>query len=148
MRFVDTSVLLYAACQAPQESAKRRRALEVLDEADMALSVHVLQEFYYQATRRGRQGRLTQGQAQRFPLPLRLYPVQSMTPAIFDHAAAISRRFQISYWDSAIIAAAHSLGCEVVYSEDLNAGQGYDGLRVVNPFREEVDLNRISAGQE
>ncbi len=138
MRFVDTNILLYAACEVPQESAKRRRALEVLDEADLAFSVQVLQEFYYQATRRSRQGRLTQEQAMRFLQPLRLYPVQSMTPAIFNAAVAISRRFQISYWDSAIIAAAHSLGCEVVYSEDLNAGQDYDGLQVVNPFREEV----------
>ncbi len=44
-------------------------------------------------------------------------------------------RFQISYWDAAILEAARALGCEVVLSEDLNHGQDLDGLRVENPFR-------------
>ena len=47
---------------------------------------------------------------------------------------AISRRFGLSYSDAAILAAAHALGCDAVYSEDMNAGQDYAGLRVVNPF--------------
>ena len=59
-----------------------------------------------------------------------------MTPAVFEQAAAISRRYQINYWDGAILAAARSLGCDAVYSEDLSAGQDYGGLRVINPFLE------------
>jgi predicted nucleic acid-binding protein len=43
-------------------------------------------------------------------------------------------RHQISYWDAAIIAAAKQTGCQTLYSEDLNAGQAYDGVTVVNPF--------------
>jgi predicted nucleic acid-binding protein len=45
-----------------------------------------------------------------------------------------SERFEISYWDAAILAAAEALGAETVYSEDLNAGQRYGRVRVVNPF--------------
>jgi predicted nucleic acid-binding protein len=30
--------------------------------------------------------------------------------------------------------AAQELGCDTLYSEDLNAGQVYGGIRVVNPF--------------
>jgi predicted nucleic acid-binding protein len=45
-------------------------------------------------------------------------------------------RFQISYWDAAIIEAARILGCRVVLTEDLSDGQNYDGMRVENPFRE------------
>ncbi len=33
-----------------------------------------------------------------------------------------------------ILTSARSLGCRVLYSEDLSAGQSYDGVRVVNPF--------------
>jgi predicted nucleic acid-binding protein len=40
----------------------------------------------------------------------------------------------LSYWDAAILAAAKQMGCRAVYSEDLNAGQDYDGVTVVNPF--------------
>ncbi len=48
----------------------------------------------------------------------------------------LHRRFQTSYWDSAILAAAKQLGCHTVYSEDLNDQQNYDGVTVVNPFRQ------------
>jgi predicted nucleic acid-binding protein len=40
----------------------------------------------------------------------------------------------ISYWDAAILSAAQALGSDAVYSEDLNHGQFYSGVRVVNPF--------------
>lgn len=44
------------------------------------------------------------------------------------------QRFFVSYWDGAILAAAKALGCDTVYTEDLNHGQDYDGVRVENPF--------------
>ena len=47
---------------------------------------------------------------------------------------AIRERFRLSYWDSAILAAARTCGCEAIYSEDLNPDQDYDGLRVINPL--------------
>jgi predicted nucleic acid-binding protein len=49
-------------------------------------------------------------------------------------AAAISIRYQISYWDGAILAAAEALGTELVYSEDLQHNQKYRKIRVENPF--------------
>jgi predicted nucleic acid-binding protein len=57
-----------------------------------------------------------------------------LTPALFRAAVDLHRRRQISYWDAAILAAAKQMGCTVVYSEDLNAGQNYDGVTVVIPF--------------
>ena len=135
MRLVDTNILLYAACGLPRNTDKRQRALDLLGGHDLALSAQVLQEFYHQATRRSRAGRLTPEQALTFLAPLRLFPIQPVTPMIFDHAVAISRRFQISYWDGAILAAAHALGCDAVYTEDLSSEQDYGGLRVINPFQ-------------
>jgi len=44
-------------------------------------------------------------------------------------------RFQLSYWDAAIIEAARAAGCAEVLSEDLSDGQEYAGVRVLNPFR-------------
>ncbi len=49
-------------------------------------------------------------------------------------ALSTRQRFDISYWDAAILEAARALGCEVVLSEDLNDGQDYAGVRVENPF--------------
>ena len=59
MRFVDTSVLLYAASSLPEDADKRSRARALLTEPDLAVSVQVLQEFYHQATRPTRPGRLS-----------------------------------------------------------------------------------------
>jgi predicted nucleic acid-binding protein len=47
---------------------------------------------------------------------------------------ATRRRFDISYWDAAILEAARTLSCEVVLSEDLSDGLDYAGVRVENPF--------------
>jgi predicted nucleic acid-binding protein len=51
---------------------------------------------------------------------------------------ATRQRFGISYWDAAILEAGRSLGCEVVLSEDLSDGEDYAGVRVENPFRNDV----------
>ena len=134
MRFVDTNVLLYAVSDDPAEAGKRERAREVLSEPDLAVSVQVLQEFYVQATRRARAKRLSSDSALRFLEPILLYQIQAMTPELFLDAVEISHRFQLSYWDGAIIAAARILGCEAIYTEDLNPGQHYGAVRTLNPF--------------
>ncbi|NUM52985.1 MAG: PIN domain-containing protein [Candidatus Hydrogenedentes bacterium] len=61
-------------------------------------------------------------------------PVCPITRELVMDAVELRHRFQISYWDAAIIAAARQMGCDTIYSEDLNAGQNYDGVTVVNPF--------------
>lgn len=62
------------------------------------------------------------------------YPVLPISESLFWAALAIRRQHQISYSDSAIIAAAAALGCRTLYSEDLNHGQYYSGVQVLNPF--------------
>ena len=43
---------------------------------------------------------------------------------------------QIHPYDAAIVAAARELEAPVLYSEDLNHGQVYAGVQLVNPFRD------------
>jgi predicted nucleic acid-binding protein len=62
------------------------------------------------------------------------FPVQESTPEVMLNAMATRERFDISYWDAAILEAARVLGCELVLSEDLNDGQDYAGVSVENPF--------------
>ena len=137
MRFVDTNVLLYAASLLPEDADKRRRARALLAEPDLAVSVQVLQEFYHQATRPTRPGRLSHDDALQLIEPILLMQIQAVTLDVFRTGVAISQRFGLSYWDGAILAAARALGCAVVYSEDMSSEQDYDGLRVINPFLEE-----------
>jgi predicted nucleic acid-binding protein len=135
VRFVDTNILLYAASKDPRERSKSKAALAVLESDDLALSVQVLQEFYVQGTRSDRKDRLTHQQAVLLIDSFLRFPVQEMTVSLMGAAFATKERFHISYWDAAIIEAARAQGCRVLLSEDLNHGQDYDGVRVLDPFR-------------
>ena len=63
------------------------------------------------------------------------FPCQAIDHRLVRIAIESSARYAISYWDAAILAAAEALGAHTVYSEDLNHGQKYGPVRVVNPFR-------------
>ena len=134
MRFVDTSVLLYAISRDPAEQAQAAEANRVLSSRDLVLSVQVLQEFYVQATRDGGAARLTHDQAAGLMESFRRFPVQEATVGLALAAADCAQRFQISYWDAAIIEAARLLECEIVLSADLLDDHDYGDVRVINPF--------------
>ena len=135
MRFVDTNVLLYAISRDAAEQEKAKRANDILAERDLALSVQVLQEFYVQATRASRPDAIGHQQAVRLVESFRRFPVQDMTSVIMMAALNARQRFQLCYWDAAIIEASRAMGCFHVLSEDLNDGQDFGGVQVVNPFR-------------
>ena len=134
MRLVDTNVLIYAVSNRVADASKRARATTTLNEPDLALSIQVLQEFYYQSTRPQGSAGLNHEQAIEFLGRFRNLPVQEITLDLFNRATAMEQEFGLSYWDAAILAAAKMLGCDAVYSEDMSHSQDYDGLRVINPF--------------
>jgi predicted nucleic acid-binding protein len=134
VRFADTNVLLYAISRDPGERTKAARANEILSSREIGLSTQVLQEFYVQATRETRTDRLTHEQATALVDSFLRFPIQETTTSIVLSAMSTRQRFDISYWDAAIVEAARTLGCRLVLSEDLSDGQDYDGVRVENPF--------------
>lgn len=48
--------------------------------------------------------------------------------------ATFHDRYQVSHWESLILAAAKAANCEIVDSEDRNNSQRYDQIQVVNPL--------------
>lgn len=131
--FLDTNVLVYAATGTGKDERKRRRALELIESADFATSAQVLQEFFVTVVRKAARP-LSAEQALGWIEQLIVFPCQDIDHRLVRIAIEKSERFEISYWDAAILAAAEALGAETVYSEDLNAGQRYGRVRVVNPF--------------
>lgn len=131
--FLDTNILLYAASSAKSEQHKRIKARELLALEGGGLSVQVQAEFYVNATTKFK---LPHDKVVGILESLDAYPVLAVTEVVFWAALQIKDRYKLSYWDSAIIAAAMELGCHTVYSEDLNHGQSYAGVRVINPFVE------------
>lgn len=134
MRFVDTNVLLYAASTALEEREKKERALAILEDEDLVISVQVLQEFYVQAARPSRPERLDHEQAVALVESWLRFRVQESTVSLLRNAFASAARWRISYWDAAIVEAARESGCATLLSEDLPDGMDFAGVRVVNPF--------------
>lgn len=134
--FVDTNVLLYAISSDPEEAKKARRAREILGREDFGVSTQVLQEFFVNATKKIAVP-LSDEEALEFIEILATAPVVPIDLDIVVQAVAYKQRYGISYWDAAVVAAAHVLGARVLYTEDLNDGQRYGEVRAVNPFRAE-----------
>jgi predicted nucleic acid-binding protein len=135
VRFADTNVLLYAVSREQAEREKAKRANEILDSRDVAISMQVLQEFYVQATRASRRAPLSHEIAVALIDTFLAFPIQDVTTELVLAALETKRRFGISYWDAAILEASRALGCEVVLSEDFADETDYGGVRVENPFR-------------
>ncbi len=135
MPFFDTNILLYSVTTNPAEAAKRERASSLLGRDDGALSVQVLQEFYFQATRPSRPHPLPHDIAVDLVTAWTRFRVQEINLSILNAALEITARHRFSYWDSAIIAAARALGCRELYTEDMSHGREVEGVTIVNPFR-------------
>ncbi|HLH04300.1 MAG TPA: PIN domain-containing protein [Bryobacteraceae bacterium] len=131
--FFDTNVLVYAAIGTGKDEPKRQRALQLIDSENFATSAQVLQEFFVTVARKAAQP-LTVLEAMDWLEEFAQFPCQPIDHRLVRVAVEKSSRFALSYWDAAIIASAEALGVRTVYSEDLNDGQHYGGVRVVNPF--------------
>jgi predicted nucleic acid-binding protein len=134
MHFIDTNIFLYSISDSRSEERKRSLSIDLLDRDDGALSVQVLQEFYVQATRATRTKALPHDIAIALMRTWTRFAIQDMTMPVMEHALRITQQSRLSYWDSAIIAAASALGCETLYSEDLQHGQKIGAVKICNPF--------------
>jgi predicted nucleic acid-binding protein len=131
--FFDTNVLVYAAVGTGKDESKRKRALDLIQSEDFGTSAQVLQEFFVTVVKKALRP-LSAAQALEWIEQWAAFPCQPIDRELVQIAVGISERFTISYWDAAILAAAEALGSRIVYSEDLNDGQQYGEVRVINPF--------------
>jgi predicted nucleic acid-binding protein len=131
--FLDTNILVYAAAAKDGEEWKQRRALELIESVDFGLSAQVLQEFYVTVTRKILTP-LSAAEAIDWIEQFEAFPCVAIDSPHVKLAAFLSERYQISYWDGAIVAAAENLGASTLFTEDLNHGQRYASVRAINPF--------------
>lgn len=133
-RFLDTNILVYA--YDLDAGTKHDIALALVEEAweapaRFAISVQVLQEFHVNIVRLGR----PIADATALVQDLSHWQVVENTVGLLHEACALQDRWQLSLWDAMILAAAHDAGARELLTEDLNHGQDYGGVVVVNPFR-------------
>ena len=131
--FLDTNILIYAAAGRGTAEARRKRARELILGARFGTSVQVIQEFYHNVTRKIARP-LSPARALEWIERLERLPLVETDCSLIRAGIVISERFRITYWDGAMLAAAERLQAPIMYSEDLNHGQHYGRVRVMDPF--------------
>ncbi len=133
--FLDTNVLVYAAAGRVSEPRKHRIARELVLNGGFGVAAQSLAEFVTAVTRKAK-NRMAPAELDIWIDELSERPFAVLDQAMVRDGIQISRRYNISYYDAALLAAAHRLGAALFYSEDLNHNQLYGSVRVVNPFLE------------
>ena len=131
--FVDTNVIVYAHDR--KDDAKRERARSLLErlalDGSLTVSTQVLQEAFNVLTRRA----LVEPSKALFAVEkLAASRVVGSNADFVLDALRLSQRFQLSVWDALIVQAALAAGCTTLFTEDMQAGQRFGDLEIVNPF--------------
>lgn len=131
--FVDTNILYYAYDKkAGEKHEKGKKLVEELWSRELlpAISIQVLQELYVTLLKRG----APSDKAREIVSDYFSWNIIDNNLPVFTDALRLHRRYQISFWDGLIVAAALAANAGILYSEDLNHGQKYDNILAVNPF--------------
>jgi predicted nucleic acid-binding protein len=133
VEFVDTNVFVYAHERGA--GLKHDQAVELLtrlfEEQAGAVSIQVLSEFYITATKKLG---MKSEEAEEAIADLGPWTIHRPSHDDLLRACSLHRRHKVSWWDALIINSAIELGCGVLWTEDLAAGQRYGALTVRNPF--------------
>lgn len=132
--FLDTNILVYTVDRNDKKKlSKARKLLENAIANDKpVISTQVLQEFYSATTTKLKLDKII---AKNIIHNFRNMEIVQVDLGIIEQGIDISLLFQISFWDSLIIAAAEHANCEMIYTEDLNDTQTIRGIKIVNPFK-------------
>ena len=130
-------MLVYAYDRAA--GAKRELARNLVEslwnEGRGVLSTQVLQEFYVNVRRKARPP-LSQEEARALVADYLVWDPIVNDGATVLEAVDVGHRYQLSLWDALIVVASWKGGASVLYSEDLNHGQRFGSVQVLNPFLE------------
>ena len=131
--FIDTSILVYA--EASDEPEKQSVALALLRRLKLdysgVISTQVLQEYANVALRKMQ---LDANHVRKQLSAHQQFEVVQVTPAIIHGALDLHQTRSLSFFDALILQAASISGCNILYSEDLHAGEVINGVKIVNPF--------------
>jgi predicted nucleic acid-binding protein len=98
------------------------------------MSPQVLNEAYWVASRKPdfAQSRVD---LRPYLTAMAIWATAPLDAAVTAEAWGLQDRYRLGFWDSLLLASANRAGCSHFLSEDLNDGQLYGAVQVVNPFR-------------
>lgn len=134
-RFLDTNVLIYAV--DTRDEIKRAKAISIIEAALLgyspsAISVQTLSEFANVALSKIK---LSLDEVMGFVASYQDIPTVIPDSDLVLRGLEIKRRYQLQFYDALMVSAAERAGCDEIYTEDLNDGQLYCGIKAVNPFK-------------
>ena len=107
---------------------------EAIDSGTGIISFQVVQEFFNVAFRRFNPVMSSVEAEQVLALTFRPLLAIHSSYSLYAKALELIRRYSLSWYDSLIISAALESDCQILYTEDIQHGQKFQDLRVVNPF--------------
>lgn len=133
--FVDTNILVYAHdLDAGNKHKVAAKAIaELWESKNGTLSTQVLQELYVTLTRKMAQP-LDKITARRLLQKYFSWDVAINDLQMILQASEIEETYNLSFWDSMIVAAACSKNATIILTEDLSHGQYIEGVLIQNPF--------------
>ena len=134
--FIDSNIFVYLFDKT--DTIKRRRSEHLiqyaLESGTGCISYQVVQETINVLTRKLN---ATPEEARQM-LDCVLIPLWRINPTqmFYRRGLELQSRYQFSFYDSLIVAAALEAGCNTLFSEDLQHGQRIEQLTINNPFVE------------
>ena len=139
--FVDANVLVYAydASAGKKKTAAEELLAQLWEAGNGCLSVQVLQEFFVTVTAKVAEP-LSADEAADHVREFGAWTV--FAPGTNDvlRAIELQKQSKLHFWDAMIVHAAAELGCDVLWTEDLNDGQLIRGVRIRDPFAQKQPL--------
>jgi predicted nucleic acid-binding protein len=134
--FVDSNVFVYSRdSREPEKMVRARQWLEYLWREQLGrTSVQVLTEYYNAMTRKTKPA-VTALMAWDSVSPLFVWNPLPVDRPLLERGRAVEERFELSWWDSRVVAAAQLQACAVLLTEDLQHGCTYGTVTVLNPFK-------------
>lgn len=138
--FVDSNVFVYRldTSEPTKRPVADRWVKEIWRRRTGRLSTQVLNELYVSVTAKLSPG-LGHASARRQVESLLAWRPVPVDARLLRAGFVIRERHQLSWWDSLIVAAAQRAGCRYLLSEDLQAGQHFGKVEVVNPFETRIE---------
>jgi predicted nucleic acid-binding protein len=133
--FVDTNILLYAYDRTAGQKHQRSRALleQLWQTGEGTLSTQVLQEFCVNIRHKVHTP-VPVAEVREILDEYQAWDIQFIWPTTIMKALDKESKFRIAFWDALILQSAEDAGASVLYTEDLNHGQLYGPVRVLNPL--------------
>ena len=134
MKFIDTNVLIYFVDGRNQakQSIARTVIADAIGNPEYVMSLQVLNEFANVSLKKLG---MTEDEVRQYIEAFQRMRIVFQQSGWTVRALEIRKQYGLQFYDSLLLAAAEASGCDEFWTEDLNDGLMYCGIKAVNPFK-------------